>query len=116
MSRSPHPRLAPALGGLELVPPTLLIAVGHPLLGVATLAGVLVWWVLQLRMITRAEQRRDETILSYAHTSATMGADPSSVVAAMRARPEPATDGDAERAAPRSGNDAWRDGPRLHIP
>lgn len=71
--------------GLEIVPPTLIIAMGHPWLGAATLGGVLAVSALQSWIVVRSDQERHRAILSYAQDATSMGNDPAPVIAALRA-------------------------------
>ncbi|MDQ3886818.1 MAG: hypothetical protein M3308_07405 [Actinomycetota bacterium] len=86
--------------GLEIVPPTLLIALDYPWLGAAALAVVLAFSALQSRMWVRSEQERHRALLSYAQDTTNMGGDPTMVIAALQRRP-----GDAE------DDEVWPDMP-----
>ena len=70
--------------GLEIVPPTLMIAVGHPLLGCAALGCILALSTLQSVILVRSAQARHRAILTYAQDTTNMGGDPSAVIAALR--------------------------------
>lgn len=77
--------------GLEILPPTLMVALGHPWLGAAVLGAVLASSALQSRMWVRPEQERHRALLSFAQDSTSMGGDPTTVIAALQRRA-----GDAE--------------------
>ncbi|MGH3978881.1 MAG: hypothetical protein ACRDRZ_07755 [Pseudonocardiaceae bacterium] len=77
--------------GLEMLPPTLMVAMGHPWLGAGTLGAVLASAALQSRMQVRSAQERHQAILSYARDTVSMGGDPTTVIAALQGRA-----GDAE--------------------
>lgn len=76
----------PVAGGLELVPPTLMIVTRHPVMGAVTLGAVLVAWVVHVRMVVRAQQARDARLLDFAQTTTNLGADPAPVISALRHR------------------------------
>lgn len=71
--------------GFEIVPPTLMVALNHAVLGAATLGGVLAAAALRSWMHVRSERDRQRAILSYAQNSTTMGGDPATVIAALYA-------------------------------
>jgi len=98
--RSPRPRISAAL---EIAPPTLMIALGHPWLGAATLAGVLASATLQAWILVRSDQEQHRATLSYAQHTASMGGDPATVIAAMQGR----VNGPEEDGEP-SGEDGGR--------
>lgn len=58
--------------GFQVVP-TLMVIVGHPWLGAATLGGVLTAFGLQTWMSVRAEQDRNRTIWAYTHDTSGKG-------------------------------------------
>ena len=93
MSRLPRLRV-PTTAGLELVPPTLMVSMGYPWAGAATVGAVLLTWVLQARIVVRSAQKRHEAVLSYAHAATNLGADPAGVIMALYAA------GDADAAEP----------------
>jgi hypothetical protein len=82
-TRVPWPRIS---SGLEMLPPTLMIAFGHPWLGAATLGGVLISSTLQSWILVRSEQEQQRAVLSYAQNTTSMGGDPTTVIAALRGR------------------------------
>jgi hypothetical protein len=84
MSRLPRFRSATLAVGLEIVPPTLLVAMDHPWMGTATLAAVLASSITHSRMRLRSAQERHQAILSYAQAAASMGSDPATVINALR--------------------------------
>src|SRR5215204_7012808 len=84
-------RLRPHIAvGLEkvpstlMVPPTLMIAMGHPWLGAATLGGVLAASAIQSWIVVRSAQERQRAVLSYAQDATNLGTDPAPVIAALR--------------------------------
>ncbi len=92
MARPPGfswPRIS---AGLEILPPTLMVALGHPWLGAAVLGAVLASSALQSRMWVRSEQERHRALLLYAQDSTNMGGDPTPVIAALQRRPGDAVD------------------------
>lgn len=66
-------------GGLELVPPTVLILTDHPVAGAATLAVVMVAWFVRARMIVR--DQRDLPYVSHLGDD-----DPAPVIRELRRR------------------------------
>jgi hypothetical protein len=68
-----------------MVPPTLMVVLGDPWLGAATLGGVLAVSTLRSWMFVRSGRDRQRAILSYAQDSTTMGGDPATVIAALHA-------------------------------
>lgn len=68
---------------LEMVPPTVMVALGYPWLGAATIAAVLTCAVLQSRMEVRSAQQQHRATLMYAQDATNMGGDPTTVIAAM---------------------------------
>jgi hypothetical protein len=72
--------------GLEILPPTLMVALGHPWLGAATLGAVLASSALQALMWVRSGQERHRALLSYAQDATNMGGDPTTVIAALQQR------------------------------
>lgn len=80
-TRFPWPRFS---CGLEVLPPTLMIVLGHPWLGAATLGGVLVASMVQSWILVRSEQEQQKAILTYAQSTTSMGGDPRGVIAALR--------------------------------
>jgi hypothetical protein len=96
-------------GGGEVVPPTLLITLDHPWLGAATLTVVLGAWVLQLRLVTRSAQARQQALLAYAQGVSSLGGDPTAVIKALQSpgsrsdlpsEPSPSPRGDPESGVP----------------
>lgn len=89
-SRNPWPWIV----GLDVLPPTLLVAMGHPWLGVAALGALLGSSTLLSVLHLRSAQEQHRAILSFAQDATTMGGDPSPVIAALRggldSRGEPA--------------------------
>lgn len=109
LSRSRSLRSLP-LSGLEIVPPTLLVAMQQYWLGAGTLGAVLAAWVIHSQVVARAERESEQALLSYAHTAMSMGENPAPVITAMRAAAgddpeEPSADA-AESGQPT----------RLHLP
>ncbi|MGH4014528.1 MAG: hypothetical protein ACRDSL_11515 [Pseudonocardiaceae bacterium] len=94
MARLTRSQWATITVGFEIVPPTLMVALGHPWLGAATLGGVLAASTLRWWMLVRSERDRQRAILSYAQNSATMGGDPATVIAALHAGPSGVEDDD----------------------
>jgi len=84
-SQARFPRFTIA-GGFELVPPTILVLTGHPLMGAATLAGVLAIWVVHARMIVGAQRARETQLLDYAQLTTNLGGDPGPVLRELRQR------------------------------
>ena len=78
--------------GLEILPPTLMVALGDPWLGAVTLGAVLASSALQSRMWVRSEQERHRALLSYAQDATSMGGDPTAVIAALQRRAGDAVD------------------------
>lgn len=78
--------------GLEILPPTLMVALGDPWLGAVSLGAVLGFSALQSRMWVRAEQERHRALLSYAQDSTNMGGDPTTVITALQQRAGDAVD------------------------
>lgn len=70
--------------GLEVVPPTLLIALGHPWVGAGLMGGALMASAFQSWLVVRSAQERHRAILSYAQDATSMGTDPAPVIAALR--------------------------------
>jgi len=100
--------------GLEMVPPTLMIAMGHPWLGAATLGGVLAASALQSWIVVRSAQERHRAVLSYAQDATSMGNDPAPVIAALRGNA--AGDDDESPGVDdegRSGHQPWLGPPRM---
>lgn len=85
MARLTRSQWARITVGFEMVPPTLLVVLGNPWLGAATLGGVLAVSTLRSWMFVRSERDRQRAILSYAQNSTTMGGDPATVIAALHA-------------------------------
>jgi len=81
-SRVPWSRIS----GLDILPPTLMVAMGHPWLGSATLGVVLGSSALHAWMSHRSEREQDRAFLSFAQDATTLGGDPSPVIAALRGR------------------------------
>jgi len=108
------PRISP---GLEILPPTLMVALGDPWLGAATLGAVLASSALQSRMWVRSEQERHRALLSYAQDATSMGGDPTTVIAALQRRVGDAEDDGMLPELPPRGEE-MRDptGPWLHRP
>jgi hypothetical protein len=75
----PWPRI-----GMEVVPPTLLIALGHPWVGAGLMGGALVVSAFQSWLVVRSAQERQRAILSYAQDATSMGTNPAPVIAALR--------------------------------
>ncbi len=71
------------ISGLGMLPPCLMIVVGYPWLGAASLGVVLASFALVLRMLVRSEQERHRATLSYAQDATNMGGDPTTVIAAL---------------------------------
>lgn len=71
--------------GFEIVPPTVMVAFDHAVLGAVTLGAVLAAATLRSWMHVRSERDRQRAILSYAQDSTTMGGDPATVIAALHA-------------------------------
>ncbi len=92
MARLPDFSRPKISAGLEILPPTLMVALGHPWLGAATLGAVLVFSALQSRMWVRSEQERHRALLSYAQDATNMGGDPTTVIAALQQRAGDAVD------------------------
>jgi hypothetical protein len=96
--------------GLELLPPTLMVAMGHPWLGAGTLGAVLGVSALQSWMHIRSVEQQHRAVLSYAQDTTNMGGDPSPVIAALRG--ERSTGGPkADSAPPTPGAAAEARGP-----
>lgn len=91
-TRFPWPRVST---GLEILSPMMLIVLGHPWLGVATLGGVLASATLQSWIVIRSAQEWHRAVLSYAQDTTSVGGDPSGVIAALHGMP-----GDVEPGAP----------------
>lgn len=70
--------------GLYVLPPTLMVALGHPWLGSATLVVVLGASALQVWMVGRSTREQHRDLLAYAQNTTSMGGDPSPVIAALR--------------------------------
>lgn len=85
MTRLTRSQWAAITVGFEIVPPTLMVAFDHAVLGAATLGVVLAATTLRSWMHMRSERDRQHAILSYAQDSATMGGDPATVIAALHA-------------------------------
>lgn len=100
--------------GFEIVPPTLMVALDHAVLGAATLGGVLAASTLRVWMLVRADRDRQRAILSYAQDSATMGGDPAPVIAALHAGGHPSDDESQLSVRPR-GYDPHRHGGREYL-
>ena len=60
--------------------PTVMTAMGHPLVGAATLGGVLLAWLVQTGLLSRAEQAR-QARLDRARTAVPAGYPPRAVSA-----------------------------------
>jgi len=88
---------------LEILPPTLMVALGDPWLGAAALGAVLASSALQSRMWVRSEQERHRALLSYAQDSTNMGGDPTAVIAALQRRAGDAEDDGVPELPPRAG-------------
>jgi hypothetical protein len=71
---------------LEILPPTLMVVMGHPWLGAATLGAVLAATGLQAWLVARTAQERHRAILSYAQDATSMGNDPTTVIAALQGK------------------------------
>jgi NAD/NADP transhydrogenase beta subunit len=69
-----------------------LVATGHPWIGAAGLVISLGAWVLHSRQVARGELAQDQAVLSYAHTSVSLGVDPAPVIVAMRGRADEPVD------------------------
>lgn len=80
-------RLAWISTGLEMLPPTLMVVLGYPWLGAASMGVVLASSALVLRMLVRSEQERHRATLSYAQEATYMGGDPTTVIAALHRVP-----------------------------
>ena len=80
--------------GFEIVPPSLMVVLGEPWLGAATLGAVMAASTLRSWMLVRSERDRQRAILSYAQDSTTMGGDPATVIAALHAGAGNAEDDD----------------------
>ncbi|HEU0086623.1 MAG TPA: hypothetical protein VFQ77_03060 [Pseudonocardiaceae bacterium] len=74
--------------GLEIVPPSLLIVMKHPWLGAGTLGVVLAVAALDSWLVARSARESQQAILTYAQVVASMGGDPSNVVAALSRSPD----------------------------
>jgi hypothetical protein len=74
------------------VPATAMIVTGHIWLGAAIVVSVVAAGVVSARSRLRAEAAEQQGYLSYAHTAASLGADPAPVIKAMRGSEE--DDGD----------------------
>lgn len=85
MARLTRSQWARITVGLEIVPPTLLVALDEPWLGAATLGAVLAASTLQSWLYVRSERDQQRALLSYAQDTATMGGDPAPVIAALKA-------------------------------
>ena len=85
MTRLTRSQWARITVGFEILPPTLMVAFDHAVLGAATLGGVLAAATLRSWMHMRSERDRQRAILSYAQNSTTMGGDPATVIAALHA-------------------------------
>jgi len=103
--------------GLEILPPTLMVALGHPWLGAAVLGAVLASSALQSWMWVRSEQERHRALLSFAQDSTSMGGDPTTVITALQRRAGDAGD-DGVPPELRLPGEESRDlaGPWLHRP
>jgi hypothetical protein len=102
---------------LEILPPTLMVALGHPWLGAAVLGAVLASSALQSRMWVRSEQERHRALLSYAQDATSMGGDPTAVIAALQRRAGDAEDdGGVPELPPRGEESRGPAGPWLHRP
>ena len=84
-SETRFPRFTVA-GGFELIPPTVLVLTGNPLVGAAALGGVLAIWVVHARMIVRARHAREAQLLDYAQVTTNLGGDPAPVLRELRQR------------------------------
>lgn len=80
-------RLAWISTGLEMLPPTLMVVLGYPWLGAASMGVVLASSALVLRMLVRSDQERHRATLSYAQDATYMGGDPTTVIAALHRVP-----------------------------
>jgi len=69
--------------GLSIAPPTLMIALGHPWLGAATVGAVLAASTLQSWLTASSVRDAHRALLSYAQNTTEMGGDPTSVIAAL---------------------------------
>lgn len=69
--------------GFEIVPPALMVVMGEPMLGAATLGAVLATYALQYWLAVRAVQQQQRAILNFAQSTTTLGADPLPVIAAL---------------------------------
>jgi hypothetical protein len=87
----------------------LLIAVGQPWLGAATLGVVLGASVLRLRMLVRAAHEHDQAFLAYAQTAGSLGGDPAPVIKALQ-QPMPQVEADDEPPEPLSRAEPERRG------
>jgi hypothetical protein len=115
MSRLSRFRAPTISAGLEIVPPTLMVIMGHPWMGAATLAAVLASSVLQSRMLVRSAQERHRATLAYAQSAISMGSDPASVITALQGT----STSDADDEGPTAGQSPARPpvpGPWLHLP
>lgn len=70
------------------VPATAMIVTGHVWFGAATVGAVVGAALLATRHRLRVEAASEREYLSYAHTAASLGADPAPVIKAMRQRDE----------------------------
>jgi len=104
--------------GFEILPPTLMVAMGDPWLGAGTLSAVLVSAALQSRMQVRSAQERHQAILSYARDTVSMGGDPSSVIAALQGTMGDTEDDGGPSELPPQGHEKDWDPPmsRLYRP
>jgi hypothetical protein len=101
--------------GLQILPPTLMVVMGYPLMGAATLGGVLIATAFQSRMLVRAAQERHRAILAYAQSATSMGSDPAPVITALQGRSADYEDDEPPAEEPARGESrAWR--PWLHLP
>ncbi len=80
-------RLAWISTGLGMLPPCLMIIVGYPWLGAASMGVVVASFALVLRMLVRSDQERHRASLSYAQDATYMGGDPTTVIAALHRVP-----------------------------
>jgi hypothetical protein len=83
MSRPIRSTLRRVTPGVEIVPPSLLVLLDHPWIGAASLVVALGFTTLHSRMLLRAEEKQKEALLTYAHTTTTVGGDPHRVIAAL---------------------------------
>ena len=94
-----------------IVPTTAMVAAGHTWIAAGTIGAVLGSLLVLARIRTRAATEQHRETLSYAHTATSLGADPSSVIRAMRTD----DDGDDEDRG-WDGSDGEDSPPGIHWP